>query len=150
MRAQLRKPGACGVLSLEVKYDPASRLKCTATLVIDDIQHSRKSCHDEYKFRTVPFTIPCCKLHFYHPKLLHIKFHFPNAANRLLYYPSLRSIQFTTQNLRGHVSSPDQCLSSKRGKSLGTRLETLESDNLSYTLIHKGQSILFGITINII
>jgi hypothetical protein len=48
MRAQLRKPGACGV-----KYDPASRLKCTATLIIDDIQYSRKSCHDEYEFRTV-------------------------------------------------------------------------------------------------
>ena len=32
MRAQLRKPGTCGVLSLEVKYDPASRLKCIATL----------------------------------------------------------------------------------------------------------------------
>ena len=47
MRAQLRKPGACGVLSLEVKYDPASRLKCTATHIIDDIQYSRKSCHDE-------------------------------------------------------------------------------------------------------
>ena len=69
MRARLRKPGACGVLSLEVKYDPASRLKCTATLLIDDIQYSRKSCHDEYEFRTVPFTISCCKLHFYHPKL---------------------------------------------------------------------------------
>jgi hypothetical protein len=34
-------------LSLEVKYDPASRLKCTATLIIDEIQYSRKSCHDE-------------------------------------------------------------------------------------------------------
>ena len=44
---QLRKPGAREVLSLQVKYDPASRLKCTATL-IDDIQYSRKSCHDEY------------------------------------------------------------------------------------------------------
>ena len=49
MRAQLRKPGAFGILSLEVKYDPASRLKCTATF-IDDIQYSRKSCHDEYEF----------------------------------------------------------------------------------------------------
>ena len=63
MRAQLRKPGACGVLSLEVKYDPASRLKCTATLINDYIQYSRKSCHDEYEFKTVPFTISCCKLH---------------------------------------------------------------------------------------
>ena len=53
MRAQLRKPGACGVFSLQVKYDPASRLKCTAALVIDDIQYNRKSCHDEYEFRTV-------------------------------------------------------------------------------------------------
>ena len=26
MRARLRKPGACGVLSLEVKYDPANQL----------------------------------------------------------------------------------------------------------------------------
>jgi hypothetical protein len=69
MRAQLRKPGACGVLSLEVKYDPAPRLKYTATLIIDDIQYSRKLCHDEYEFRTLPFTISCCKLHFYHPKL---------------------------------------------------------------------------------
>jgi hypothetical protein len=42
MRAQLRKPGACGVFSLQVKYDPASRLKCTATLIIDDIHYSRK------------------------------------------------------------------------------------------------------------
>jgi hypothetical protein len=41
MRAQLRKPGACEVLSLEVKYDPASRLKCTATLIIDDTQYRR-------------------------------------------------------------------------------------------------------------
>jgi hypothetical protein len=48
MRAQLRKPGACGVLSLEVKYDPASRLKCTVTLIIDDIQYSTKSWHNEY------------------------------------------------------------------------------------------------------
>jgi hypothetical protein len=68
-RAELRKPGARGVLSLQVKYDPASRLKCNATLIIDDIQYSKKSCHDEYEFRTVPFTISCCKLHFYHPKL---------------------------------------------------------------------------------
>jgi hypothetical protein len=67
-RAQLRKPGAPGVLSLQVKYDPASRLKCNATL-IDDIQYSRKSCHDKYEFRIVPFTISYCKLHFYHPKL---------------------------------------------------------------------------------
>jgi hypothetical protein len=53
MRAQLRKPGARGVFSLQVKYDPASRLKCTATLIIDDIQYSTKYCHDEYEFRTV-------------------------------------------------------------------------------------------------
>jgi hypothetical protein len=39
MRAQLRKPGACGVFSLQVKYDPASRLKCTATLIIDESQY---------------------------------------------------------------------------------------------------------------
>jgi hypothetical protein len=57
MRAQLRKPGACIVLSLQVKYD------------VDNIQYSRKSCHDEYEFRTVSFTISCCKVHFYHPKL---------------------------------------------------------------------------------
>jgi hypothetical protein len=37
MCAQLRKPGACGIIYLEVKYDPASRLKCTATLIIDGI-----------------------------------------------------------------------------------------------------------------
>jgi hypothetical protein len=43
--------------------------KCNATLIIDDIQYSMKSCHDEYELRTVPFTISCCKLHFYHPKL---------------------------------------------------------------------------------
>ena len=94
MRAQLRKPGACGVLSLEVKYDPASRLKCTATLIIDDIQHSRKSCHDEYEFKTVPFTIPCCKLHFYHPKLLHIKLQFSkrNKQTPLLPLPEINSI----------------------------------------------------------
>jgi hypothetical protein len=29
--AQLRKPGVRGVISLQVKYDPASRLKSTAT-----------------------------------------------------------------------------------------------------------------------
>ena len=94
MRAQLRKPGACGVLSLEVKYDPAFRLKCTATLIIDDIQHSRKSSHDEYEFRTVPFTIPCCKLHFYHPKLLHIKLQFSkrNKQTPLLPLPEINSI----------------------------------------------------------
>ena len=57
------------VESLEVKYDPASCLKCTATLIIDDIQYSRKLCHDEYEFKTVPFTTSCCKLHFYHSKL---------------------------------------------------------------------------------
>ena len=44
MRAQPRKPGAPGVLSLQVKYDPASRMKCNAKLIIDDIQYSRKSC----------------------------------------------------------------------------------------------------------
>ena len=94
MRAQLRKPGACGVLSLEVKYDPAFRLKCTGTLIIDDIQHSRKSCHDEYEFKTVPFTIPCCKLHFYHPKLLHIKLQFSkrNKQTPLLPLPEINSI----------------------------------------------------------
>jgi hypothetical protein len=43
------------VETLQVKYDPASRLECTATL-IDDIQYSRKSCHDEYEFRIVPFS----------------------------------------------------------------------------------------------
>ena len=62
IRAKLRKPGACGVFSLQVKYDPA-------TLIIDDIQYSRKSFHDRYEFRTVPFTITCWKLHFHHPKL---------------------------------------------------------------------------------
>jgi hypothetical protein len=62
IRAKLRKPGACGVLSLQVKYDPASRSKCNATLIIDDIQYSRKSCPDRYEFRTVPFTISCCNL----------------------------------------------------------------------------------------
>ena len=94
MRAQLRKLGACGVLSLEVKYDPAFRLKCTGTLIIDDIQHSRKSCHDEYEFKTVPFTIPCCKLHFYHPKLLHIKLQFSkrNKQTPLLPLPEINSI----------------------------------------------------------
>ena len=94
MRAQLRKPGACGVLSLEVKYDPAFRLKCTATLIIDDIRHSRKSCHHEYEFKTVPFTIPCCKLHFYHPKLLHIKLQFSkrNKQTPLLPLPEINSI----------------------------------------------------------
>jgi hypothetical protein len=50
IRAKLCKPGACRVFSLQVKYDPASRLKCTATLIIDDIQYSRKSCHDRYEF----------------------------------------------------------------------------------------------------
>jgi hypothetical protein len=69
IRAKLRKPGACGVFSLQVKYDPASLLKCNATLIIDDIQYSRKSWHDRYEFRTVPFTITCWKLHFHHPKL---------------------------------------------------------------------------------
>jgi hypothetical protein len=39
VHAKLRKPGACGVFSLQVKYDPASRLKCNATLIIDDIQY---------------------------------------------------------------------------------------------------------------
>ena len=94
MRAQLRKPGACGVLSLEVKYDPSSRLKCTATLIIDDIQYSRKSCHDECEFRTVPFTISCCKLHFYHPKLQHIKLQFSkrNKQTPLLPLPEINSI----------------------------------------------------------
>ena len=94
MRVQLRKPGACGVLSLEVKYDPAFRLKCTGTLIIDDNQHSRKSCHDEYEFKTVPFTIPCCKLHFYHPKLLHIKLQFSkrNKQTPLLPLPEINSI----------------------------------------------------------
>ena len=53
MRTQLPKPGACGVFSLQVKYDPASRLKRTAALIIDDIQYNRKSCHDENEFRTV-------------------------------------------------------------------------------------------------
>ena len=61
------------VISLEVKYDPASRLKCTATLIIDHIQYSRKSCHDEYEFKTVPFTISCCKLHFLSPETITYK-----------------------------------------------------------------------------
>jgi hypothetical protein len=51
------------LFTYNVKYDPASRLKCTATLINDYIQYSRKSCHDEYEFKTVPFTISCCKLH---------------------------------------------------------------------------------------
>ena len=50
--------------SLQVKYDPASHMKCSAKLIIDDIQYSRKSCHDKYEFRTVSFTIFCWKLHF--------------------------------------------------------------------------------------
>jgi hypothetical protein len=50
--------------SLQAKYDPASRMKCNAKLIIDDIQYSRKSCHDKYEFRTVSFTISCWKLHF--------------------------------------------------------------------------------------
>jgi hypothetical protein len=55
-RAQLRKPGAPGVLFLQAKYDPASRMKRNAKLIIDDIQYSRKSGHDKYEFRTVSFT----------------------------------------------------------------------------------------------
>jgi hypothetical protein len=38
-RAQPRKPGAPGVLSLQIKYDPVSRLKSNATLIIDNIQY---------------------------------------------------------------------------------------------------------------
>jgi hypothetical protein len=45
------------VFSLQVKYDPPSHLKCNATFIIDDIQYSRKSWHDQYKFRTVPFIL---------------------------------------------------------------------------------------------
>ena len=125
MRAQLRKPGACGVVSLEVKYDPAFRFKCTATLIIDDIQHSRKSCHDEYEFKTVPFTIPCCKLHFYHPKLLHIKLQFykRNKQTPLLPLPEINSIYHAES-----AGSRDQPLLKKReepGNEVGLRTESV-------------------------
>jgi hypothetical protein len=110
-------------LFLQVKHDQASRLKCTATLIIDYIQYSRKSCHDEYEFRTgFSFTISCWNYIFITRNYNTYNCNFPISTNRLLYYPSLRSIQFTTQDLRGHVTSPDQGLSSTRGKRLGTRL----------------------------
>ena len=92
--AQLPKPGT-HVESFLVKYDPASRLKCTATLIIDDIQYSRKSCHDEYEFRTVSFMISCCTLHFITQNYNTYNCNFPNTTNRLLYYPSLRAIYHT-------------------------------------------------------
>jgi hypothetical protein len=63
-RAQPRKPGVPGVLSLQAKYDPAPRMKCNVKLIIDDIQYSRKSCHDKYEFKPVSFTVSCWKLHF--------------------------------------------------------------------------------------
>jgi hypothetical protein len=92
--AQLPKPGA-HMESFLVKYDPASRLKCTTTLIIDDIQYSRKSCHDEYEFRTVSFTISGCTLHFINRNYNTYNSNFPNTTNRLLYYPSLRAIYHT-------------------------------------------------------
>jgi hypothetical protein len=49
---------------------------------------------------------------------------FPNATNRLLYYPSLRSISIYHVKSAWHVTSSDQGLSSTRGKSLGTRLRS--------------------------
>ena len=122
----------CGIVSLEVKYDPASRLKCTATLIIDDIQHSRKSCHDECEFRTVPFTISCCKLHFYHPKLLHIKLQF-SKRNKHTPLPPLPKYNF---NLAPRIWEPrDQLRPGRsflpRRKSLGTRLPMLVRFTLS-------------------
>jgi hypothetical protein len=59
----------------------------------DNIQSSRTSCHDEYEFRTVPFTISCCKLHFYHPKLWHIKLQF-SKRNKQTPLPPLPEINF--------------------------------------------------------
>ena len=53
MRAHFASQARVRGFSLQVKYDPASRLKCTATLIIHDIQYSKKSCCDEYEFRTV-------------------------------------------------------------------------------------------------
>jgi hypothetical protein len=92
MRAQLRKPGACGVISLEVKYDPPSLLKCNATLIIDDIQYIAGSLvmnHDEYEFRTVPFTISCCKLFtFYHPETI---------THKVAIFQAQQTDSFTTQ-----------------------------------------------------
>jgi hypothetical protein len=121
----------CGIVSLEVKYDLASRLKCTATLIIDDIQHSKKSCHDECEFRTVPLTISCCKLHFYHPKLLHIKLQF-YKRNKRTPLPPLPKYNF---NLAPRIWEPrDQLRPGSflpRRKSLGTRLI---NDNFQYLI----------------
>jgi hypothetical protein len=47
---------------------------------------------------------------------------FPNATNRLFYYPSLRSNSIYPKNLGVHVTSSHQGFSSTRGKSLGARL----------------------------
>ena len=55
--------------SLQVKYDPASHMKCSAKLIIDDIQYSRKLCHDKNEFRTVSFTFFLLEITFYYPKL---------------------------------------------------------------------------------
>jgi hypothetical protein len=82
------------VESFLCKWNMIQLLACTATLIIDDIQYIRKSCHDEYEFRTVPFTISCCKLHFYHPKSTSItnKIGIFQTQQTPLLYPSLRSI----------------------------------------------------------
>jgi hypothetical protein len=53
MRAHFASQVRVRVFSLQNKFDPASRLKCTATLIIHDILYSKKSCRDEYEFRTV-------------------------------------------------------------------------------------------------
>jgi hypothetical protein len=57
-------------LEVQVKYDPASRLKCTATLIIDDIQYSRKSCHDEYEFTNRSFHDILLQLTFLSPETI--------------------------------------------------------------------------------
>jgi hypothetical protein len=131
-RAQRRKPFvACGVLSLQLKYDPASCLKCNSTLIIDDMVIAGSCVMINIIFKNSLFHDFLLQITFSSPETRTHKLQFSKHDKPLLYHPTHRQIIFYHAESARHVTSPSQGVSSIRGDRLGTRLS--ERLNNQYT-----------------
>ena len=122
-RAQLRKPFvACGVLSLQLKYDPASCLKCNSTLIIDDMVIAGSRVMINIIFKNSLFHDFLLQITFLSPETRTHKLQFSKHDKPLLYHPTHGQIIFYHAESARHVTSPSHGLSSIRGNRLGTML----------------------------
>jgi hypothetical protein len=120
---ELRKPFvACGVPSLQLKYDPASCLKCNSTLIIDDIDIAGSRVMINRIFKNSLFHDFLLQITFLSPETRTHKLQFSKHDKPLLYHPTHRQILFYHAESAWHMTSPSQGFSSTRGKSLGMRL----------------------------